>query len=284
MVAKRVVVVFKPIDLTDRRPPDGDPTLDVIAARLALARSEHAATVAAVRAAVAVDGLNAHVTDTVTAELVADADLIISVGGDGTFMHVARLLGDQPILGVNSSPRTSQGHYCAATPDTFGACLDEALDGRGITPLTRVAITIDDHAIPFAALNDVLYANVSPAASTRYALRLREETELQLSSGVWISTASGSSAAIGSAGGDLMEPTDRRLQYLVREPCPDRVGGPRLRRGYVDDEISLVSRSDYNALYLDGHQRGWPAPLGSIARLAPAPRPLRVVGYPPARA
>jgi len=292
MVAKRVVVVFKPIEPDDRlvasraldAPPTepADPALDAIAARRALARSEHAASVEAVRLAVNADGLDAVVTDTVTSELVADADLVIAVGGDGTFLHVARLLEDQPLLGVNSAPSTSQGHYCAATSETLGGWLEAGLDGGESSALTRISVTVDDRPLPYMALNDVLFANVSPAASTRYALRVGEVAELQLSSGIWIATASGSSAAISSAGGDLMAADDERLQFLVREPCADRDGGPHLRHGY-SDAITLVSRSDHNALYFDGHHRAWPTPLGTLTRLSPAPRPLRVVGYPGAR-
>lgn len=281
MVAKRVVVVFKPIEAVESRPLDGDPTLLAIAARRAVARGEHAATVDLVRTTLGAGGLDAHITDRATPEIFAGADLVVSVGGDGTFLHVARALGDQPLLGVNSSPSTSLGHYCAATPETFPEQIAAALAGTlRESELVRISVAIDGRPLPFTALNDVLFANVSPAASTRYALRLGEETELQLSSGIWVATASGSTAAISSAGGDVMAPEDRRLQYLVREPCPDRSGGPRLRHGYRDDAIELVSRSDRNALFLDGDVAPWPVPLGAVARLAAAPQPLRVFGYP----
>ncbi|PKQ17899.1 MAG: NAD(+) kinase [Actinobacteria bacterium HGW-Actinobacteria-8] len=281
MVAKRVVVVFKPIEAAAPRPLDGDPTLLAIAARRARARSEHAATVEHIRATLATDGLDALITDRATPEAFADADLVVSVGGDGTFLHVARALGDQPLLGVNSSPSTSLGHYCAATAESFSRQLAAALAGTlRESELVRIAVTVDGRALPFTALNDALFANVSPAGSTRYALRLGEEAELQLSSGVWIATASGSTAAISSAGGDVMAATDRRLQYLVREPCPDRVGGPRMLGGYRDGAIELVSRSDRNALFLDGDVAPWPVPLGAVARLTPAPSALRVFGYP----
>jgi len=281
MVAKRVVVVFKPIEAADARPLDGDPTLRTIAARRALARDEHAATVASIRAAVSRNGRDALVCDHATAESLAAAELVVSVGGDGTFL--ARLVTDQPVLGVNSSPSTSTGHYCAAAAADFPEQLDAILAGALVpTPLVRIAASVDGRPLPLASLNDVLFANVSPVASTRYALRLGDETELQLSSGLWVATASGSTAAMRSAGGDVMALDDTRLQYLVREPCPDASGGPRLCHGYRADAIALVSRSDRNALFLDGDERPWPVPLGAVARLTPAALPLLVYGYPPA--
>ena len=39
---------------------------------------------------------------------VADYNLVLSVGGDGTFLEVARYIGDLPILGVNSDPNAAR--------------------------------------------------------------------------------------------------------------------------------------------------------------------------------
>lgn len=50
------------------------------------------------------------------------ADLVISVGGDGTFMRATHAISSTqktPILGINSNPESSFGFYCAANRDTF---------------------------------------------------------------------------------------------------------------------------------------------------------------------
>ena len=46
-------------------------------------------------------------------------DLIITVGGDGTFLEAARQVKDGIIWGVNSDPGWSVGRYCSGNPENF---------------------------------------------------------------------------------------------------------------------------------------------------------------------
>src|SRR3989338_8400677 len=50
-------------------------------------------------------------------------DLIITVGGDGTFLEAARSIKSQLILGVNSDPSWSVGRFCSADASTFESVL-----------------------------------------------------------------------------------------------------------------------------------------------------------------
>src|SRR5690606_17483311 len=56
-----------------------------------------------------------------------------------------------------------------------------------------------------------------PAGMSRYRLSIGKKSEEQKSSGIWMSTAMGSTAAIKAAGGKVLEFTGREFQYLVRE-------------------------------------------------------------------
>ena len=49
-------------------------------------------------------------------------NLVITVGGDGTFLEAARNIKGQLILGVNSAPGSSVGKLCTATAKNFEKC------------------------------------------------------------------------------------------------------------------------------------------------------------------
>ena len=86
----------------------------------------------------------------------------------------------------------------------------------------------------------MLFCHDCPASTTRYLLTFDGRTEDQISSGIWISTAAGSTSVIRSAGGKEMPPRSRRLQFAVREPFPlggkDSRVAPTLIHGYVPEE------------------------------------------------
>ncbi|MFO0746295.1 MAG: NAD(+)/NADH kinase [Myxococcota bacterium] len=286
MTYRRLVVVPKPLDSVPRAapvaPPGGviDPGWAPIGRRLAAARAEHLATLDQLRAVLAELAPAAEWVAEPSPESLAGAALVITVGGDGTFLTAARHAGRTPLLGVNSSPTTSIGHYCLATAETFASALGRALghlDGdpaQAPTALSRIRAEIGDTVLPFEALNDVLFANRSPVASTRYGLHIGDESTLQLSSGIWIATASGSTAAIRSAGGVVMQRSDPRLQWRVREPFVRAGCTLALTEGLTDLPIEILSRSDKNALFLDGQSEPHIVPFGTRARLSRAPDPL----------
>lgn len=284
----------KPLTLLPTVVEPADPALQdaesrAIARRIEVARHEHAHAIAMVGEAL---GGSQHEVSWVANPSAADlagADLVITIGGDGTFLTVARHVVETPLFGVNSSPTTSTGHYCAATAATFAERLDDVLGDRvRPTALTRIAVEVDGGQTGLApqpappaspalpALNDVLFAHRVPVASTRYALKLGDHAELQLSSGIWVSTASGSTGAMGSAGGEIMRVDDRRLQFRVREPYTRGTTTPTLLSGFIDhlEQLEIVSRNDKNALFLDGHAEPVAVPFGARAIIRRAATPL----------
>lgn len=284
---RRVLVVYKtsPLDLyADRgllddlstRGPDGAHILQ----RFQRGHDEHQRAVERVTAALRESGLEVLVRHRPTRRDTAAVDLVIAVGGDGTFLRSAGRVDRTPMLGVNSDPIGSVGTYCGATADTFGATLAAVLSGTlRPAPLTRMRIRIGDRVLPHRALNDVLLCHRIPASSSRYLLRVGEQAEWQTSSGLWISTASGATGGIHSAGGGAMAPDDPRLQYLVREPCAGRGSPPRLIHGFTGDAVEVVSRGPHIAAYLDGHSSASQVGLGVTLRAEPLPASLYVYGF-----
>ncbi len=293
---RRVLVIFKASKLeryVDRgslhRPGAAiDEDTAAVFARLDMAHEEHIASVTEIEAELERSGLDVIRAAQPRKRDAVRADLVISVGGDGTFLWCANKVERTPMLGVNSAPMTSTGHYCAATRETFAQLLDAIRSGDlAPTALMRIAAEIGGERVPYPALNEVLFCHRSPAASSRYLITVGEGgdddsgpyKELQVSSGVWVATPSGSTGAIYSAGGERMVASDHRMQFLVREPYERP--GMRLscRHGYARRSIELLSRSPSNAIFLDGAGLSYPVPFGTRVTLRPDDVPLWVYGY-----
>ncbi len=206
-------------------------------------------------------------------------DLIVAVGGDGTVLDIARHVDATPILAVNSSPSSSYGYFSCATADTLEPMLTRILaDGIEPVELTRISLEIDGQRHPYPALNDVLFGNALPAATSRYVLGIGDDEEAQKGSGVWVATAAGSTGAIRSAGGDVVDIREQWLQYWVREPFKGATAHQyRLVNGHVGPSgIRFRSQMIQGTVYLDGRRNGVPIGFGSTAVLRPDAPPLRL--------
>ena len=207
-------------------------------------------------------------------------DLIVSVGGDGTFFMAAHRAHGTPIFGINSHPGGSLGLFTAADRASFRPKLKAALDGR-LTPvrLNRMTLEINGRPHPDLALNDILIAHRIPASLSRLAVSVDGAAEeIQRSSGIWISTAAGSTAAIRAAGGHRMPVASKRLQYLVREPYdwPTRV---RRRRGYAKTGMDLRILMSEASLWIDGVRTRVDLKIGDRVRLRTGGEPAVVLGF-----
>jgi len=194
--------------------------------------------------------------DGLTAELAKEADIIITLGGDGTFLWAARFIevGSTQIIGINSSPSTSVGYYSTGNVYDFCSKFDLLLDKRWTNDvsLTRLEYTINGKPPTSLSeryvLNEVLFCAEHPADMSRYLLKTREGEEEQKSSGVWVSTPAGSTAALLSAGGVIQPWSDERLQYVVREPYkaitnPDK-SFYRLTHGFISPRANWKTEED----------------------------------------
>ncbi len=273
-----IAVIEKPLPAAPVDADAEDADHQLIVARFEIARTEHLATAASVRATLDAAGLPYAWFAAPARPEPGAYRVLITVGGDGTFLLAARLAGSAAVVGINSSPGTSVGRYCVATGGDVRPVLGEILRGaRAPSPLMRLRVTVDDAPLPRDAINDALFANRCPVAATRYAIIDEAGLDLQLSSGIWIATPTGSSGAIRSAGGEVVADDDDRLQWRVREPF---IGGgrsprrPRALHGFTREGLTLLSRHDDNAIYLDGQPQAYPAPFGARVRIFPSPEPL----------
>jgi len=208
-------------------------------------------------------------------------ELIVSVGGDGTFLEAARHNPEgTPMLGVNSDPGHSVGSYCGATLESFPEMLERIRSG-GVRPLRLHRLRVVVNGVPRrgAVLNDILFAHRNPAATAHYSIRVDGRSEEHKSSGIWIATASGSTAAVHAAGGRVLPRGSRRFEYLVREPYGDR-SRCRLKGGVLgpDRRIEIIPHVRDAAAFLDGPHVRVPLTFGDRLEIASADAPLPVYG------
>ena len=227
--------------------------------------------------------------------------LVITVGGDGTLLGASHGIGPGvPLLGVNSSPNHSVGFFCAAKKGTVRRAIAAALDGSlKSANLSRMTVELNGRVLLDRVLNEALFCHASPAATSRYLLRVVRSggaplEEDQKSSGLWIGPAAGSTAAQRSAGGRVLPLASRKLQFVVREPyrpwpegvvAKARARQPRLTRGLIDDGQALALKSKMRSarLFLDGDHIAYELSIGDVLIFRRSEQPLTVLGLGPAQ-
>jgi NAD+ kinase len=193
-------------------------------------------------------------------------DIICTIGGDGTFLDASKYVKNKSMIGVNSSPEDSVGRFCAITADQFASFLDQWEEGKAKPiELARLHVEKDGQAM-LPVLNDVLVCNQNPASTSRYILQVGKKKEEQKSSGIWISTAAGSTAAIRGAGGTVLPLEDKRYQWIVREPYPQPSHEPSMLFSLMKPQqlLKVHSKMREGRMYMDGSMRMHAFEFGSV--------------------
>jgi NAD+ kinase len=291
-VAKRprVLVVYKKsayrVYVQERRHPRVRALIDAgdrAASRLSRAHESHEATLEATRKALRELGAHAELRHRSLHAPAEPFDLVVTVGGDGTLLRVTQLVGeDCPVVAINSAPEDSVGYFSAGTREDVGDVLADALAGRlRATQLTRMRVELEGEVITSRVLNDVLFCHASPAATTRYALRVRGHEEEHKSSGVWVATPAGSTAAIHSAGARPLPIASQELVFRVREPYPYGRARLKLLQGTLGprETLSITSQVRSGRLFVDGPRDVHVVEIGARLTMSRSPDPMTLLGF-----
>lgn len=139
-----------------------------------------------------------------------EADLAVSLGGDGTFLRTAMWVGDKeiPIVGVNTG---HLGFLTAVPVGRLPQLLDELggdafrMESRGVLELCSPFI--DPHSAPYA-LNEIAIAKVETSSMIKADVSIDGKPLAQYSAdGLIVCTATGSTAYNLSVGGPIVQPT-----------------------------------------------------------------------------
>jgi NAD+ kinase len=246
--------------------------------KVKLAHEEHTAALEAVKNALTKRGIEFQSMPRIELNTcVDDIDMMISVGGDGTFLDASHSVEDVPLLGVNSSRSSSFGHFCYGCEENFEELLDKVIsDELKPQPILRLELNLNGKVLPQLVLNEILIAHTHPAATSRYLLSIDSIKEEQRSSGIWIGTPAGSTGSLRSAGGDIQPIIDNEFQYIVREPCVRPGEADKLLHGFLrrDQSMEIVSQMRTGAVFVDGQHVEYSFPMGDKLIVSASKRDL----------
>lgn len=207
-------------------------------------------------------------------------DLVITIGGDGTFLDSARGVKKSILLGVNSSLSYSVGNFCIANINNFEDILKRILRKNFKKNFyQRLHVDIDHHRSTVDCLNDVLVCHSNPATMNRYILKIGRIREEQRGSGLWIAAPAGSSGAINSAGGKRIKHTAKKIQYMPRELYWGGKWKYRLTGGILSprQSVTVISMMRQGKIYIDGTHLEIPFPLGASMKITLSRYPVKTI-------
>ena len=208
------------------------------------------------------------------AELGRRADLVVSLGGDGTMLRAMRIADGQraPVLGVNLG---KLGFLAEVdVPDLPGALT--AIDDHefSIEPRLAVDAVLNDQTV--TAFNDVAVVRVPGDGSAVVAVRVGGQPFVSYAAdAVVVATPTGSTAYSFSAGGPITSPSVEAL--LVTPAAPHSAWSRGVVLSVHDAvELEILPTSGRLAVEVDGGVAGYVVP-GDRIQLHARPGAARVV-------
>lgn len=188
-------------------------------------------------------------------ELAGESDVLITFGGDGTLLSVARYAPARvPVIGVNMG---TLGFLTEIRVDEFQQVLDQVLGGEY---LAERRVTFDVSAIgpegetSYRVLNDAVINKGALARIIEMSVEVGGQfVSTYRADGMIVSTPTGSTAYNLSAGGPIIYPT---MNAVVLTPiCPHMLSNrPIVLPDYLRIDITIASPSQEVYLTLDGQE------------------------------
>lgn len=206
-----------------------------------------------------------------------DADFVVSMGGDGTFLKAASRVGhkDIPIIGVNMG---RLGFLADISPDDIERCID-ALVHDEFAIESRALIQVEADGLPLGdfcyALNDVaiLKRDTASMITIRASINGQYLNTYQ-ADGLVVSTPTGSTAYSLSNGGPIIVPGTKVFSMTAVAPHSLNVR-PIVLPDSAVIELDVESRSHNFLVAIDG--RSEKCKEGTKITLRRAPYDVKVV-------
>lgn len=210
-----------------------------------------------------------------------DADMAVSVGGDGTFLRTAAIVGERgvPILGVNAGRLGFLADISLAEAEEV---LPAIVGRRAFLVEARTLLRLDvpgctQPYVPYA-LNEVAVLKHDQSSMVSVSV-LVDGTPLSTydADGVIVATPTGSTAYAMSAGGPILEPLAPCFEILPIAPH-SLTSRPLVIRDTALLELRVEARNGHYLVAVDGRTLHLTTDLS--LRLSRADHSIRVVRRP----
>jgi len=209
-------------------------------------------------------------------------EVILVLGGDGTFLTVAKLVDKRPVplLGINFG---TLGFLTEIPLEQIESCIERLMEGEFVVenrPVIRVKVVRKNgHILIYRCVNEVAIKRdtlariieVDVSADGEYLTTFRGD-------GVIVATPTGSTAYSLSAGGPILYPT---LNAMLLTPiCPHTLTmRPLVLKGETCLTVSLKTESETVMVIFDG-QEGIELRVGDLIEITRSPYDLLILRDP----
>lgn len=215
--------------------------------------------------------------DSATTGQVADTDLLICLGGDGTVLHAARTVipHSVPILGVNMG---RLGFLAEVRPQQLMDRLPEVLDGAcRIEERAMLQAQVPAWGVTAHALNDIVVGRATIGRPMYMDVSV-DHCRLAIfrCDGVIVASATGSTAYSLSAGGPILHPESKDL---ILTPVAPHLAAVRPLVLPPDSVIDLTVSSDKEAIVSVDGQVDRPLESGGKVIVGRSPHIARFIRF-----
>ncbi len=188
---------------------------------------------------------------------ITNADIAISLGGDGTVLSCSALLKGTgiPLLAVKFG---TFGYITETSTEEFETVFEDLLAGRNFEEnrmMIRASVKRNGKEVfCYDALNEITVSPVEPAKLLKLNLYINDILAANLKSdGILFSTPTGSTAYNLSAGGPIL---DAELSSIIVNPiCPFALSvRPLVVNGDTNIKIKVPKQELKAVLFFDGHE------------------------------
>ena len=169
-------------------------------------------------------------------------DLIITIGGDGSFLLATKYFKNKVLLGFNSNydldpKQGSVGALTSGNILNLEKRLKQLKEGNfKIISLPLLSVKINEKPTKIYAVNEIYLGNKKPYQSSDLTIIYKKKEERFNCSGMLISTFTGSTAWYKNSGGKAFN--EGNVSFLIREQSQDPE--PKLIQGVLKEEEILT--------------------------------------------